>query len=99
MSAAPSASSPQSPERPGGPGTPPAVPDPALLRKVALSSLLGTVIEYYDFLLYGTMAALVFGPLFFPESNSAVGTIAAFGTLAMRLCRTARRRCRLRALR
>ncbi|NDZ78670.1 MHS family MFS transporter [Streptomyces sp. SID10853] len=95
MPAAPSASSPPSPERPGGPGKgsgtpgnpenpPPTAPDPtpALLRKVALSSLLGTVIEYYDFLLYGTMTALVFGPLFFPESNPTVGTIAAFGTLA-----------------
>ncbi|KXX60419.1 MFS transporter [Rhodococcus sp. LB1] len=54
----------------------------AQLRKVALSSLLGTVIEYYDFLLYSTMAALVFGRLFFPSSNPAVSTIAAFGTLA-----------------
>ncbi|MFF0424793.1 MFS transporter [Streptomyces sp. NPDC004520] len=56
--------------------------DPALLRRVALSSLLGTVIEYYDFLLYGTMAALVLGELFFPASDPTVGTIAAFGTLA-----------------
>ncbi|MDI3387516.1 MFS transporter [Streptomyces sp. B-S-A8] len=73
MSAAPS---PKDPARPAG------SPDPALLRKVALSSLLGTVIEYYDFLLYGTMAALVLGPLFFPESNPTVGMIASFGTLA-----------------
>ncbi|MFD3533852.1 MFS transporter [Streptomyces sp. NPDC058664] len=70
MSPAPS---PHTPERPT---------DPALLRRVALSSLLGTVIEYYDFLLYGTMAALVLGRLFFPESDPTVGTIAAFGTLA-----------------
>lgn len=56
--------------------------DIAQLRKVTLSSLLGTTIEYYDFLLYSTMAALVFGDLFFPSSNSAVSTIAAFGTLA-----------------
>lgn len=55
---------------------------PALLRRVALSSLLGTAIEYYDFLVYGTMSALVFGVLFFPESDPAVATIAAFGTLA-----------------
>nr|WP_317453336.1 MFS transporter [Streptomyces xanthii] len=47
-----------------------------------MSSFLGTVIEYYDFLVYGTMAALAFGQLFFPQSNPAAGTIAAFGTLA-----------------
>ncbi|KUI25021.1 MFS transporter [Mycobacterium sp. IS-1742] len=57
-------------------------PDPALLRRVAISSLLGTAIEYYDFLVYGTMSALVFGVVFFPESDPAVATIAAFGTLA-----------------
>ncbi|MGN5239373.1 MFS transporter [Rhodococcus sp. SJ-3] len=59
-----------------------AVVDRSQLRKVTLSSLLGTTIEYYDFLLYSTMAALVLGDLFFPASNSAVSTIAAFGTLA-----------------
>ena len=53
-----------------------------MLRRVAISSLLGTAIEYYDFLVYGTMSALVFGMLFFPQSDPAVGTIAAFGTLA-----------------
>ena len=57
-------------------------PGSAGLRRVALSSLLGTAIEYYDFLVYGTMSALVFGLVFFPESNPAVATIAAFGTLA-----------------
>ena len=57
-------------------------PGPAVLRRVAVSSLLGTAIEYYDFLVYGTMSALVFGAIFFPESDPAVGTIAAFGTLA-----------------
>lgn len=57
-------------------------PSSALLRRVALSSLLGTAIEYYDFLVYGTMSALVFGLVFFPNSDPAVATIAAFGTLA-----------------
>jgi metabolite-proton symporter len=44
--------------------------------------MLGTAVEFYDFLLYGTIAALVFGPLFFPGADPAIGTIAAFGTFA-----------------
>jgi metabolite-proton symporter len=52
------------------------------LRRVALSGLLGTAVEFYDFLVYGTVAALVFGELFFPGADPAVGTIAAFGTFA-----------------
>ncbi|MFF8605754.1 MFS transporter [Streptomyces sp. NPDC015346] len=52
------------------------------LRRVALSGLLGTAVEFYDFLVYGTVAALVFGELFFPTADPAVGTIAAFGTFA-----------------
>ncbi|MGW6024131.1 MFS transporter [Streptomyces sp. NPDC055099] len=55
---------------------------PGQLRRVALSGLLGTAIEFYDFLVYGTVAALVFGDLFFPEADPAVGTVAAFGTFA-----------------
>ncbi|WP_030544258.1 MFS transporter [Streptomyces albus] len=56
--------------------------DQRQLRRVALSSMLGTAIEFYDFLVYGTLAALVFGSLFFPGADPAVGTIAAFGTFA-----------------
>lgn len=52
------------------------------LRRVALSGLLGTAVEFYDFLVYGTVAALAFGELFFPGADPAVGTIAAFGTFA-----------------
>ncbi|GGK68975.1 MFS transporter [Streptomyces flaveus] len=52
------------------------------MRRVALSGLLGTAVEFYDFLVYGTVAALVFGELFFPGADPAVGTIAAFGTFA-----------------
>ncbi|WP_433755606.1 MFS transporter [Nocardia sp. CA-135398] len=57
-------------------------PDRRVLGRVALSSLLGTAIEYYDFLLYATMTALVFRQVFFPNSDPALATIAAFGTLA-----------------
>ncbi|MFE5813766.1 MFS transporter [Streptomyces sp. NPDC056479] len=56
------------------------------LRRVALSGLLGTAVEFYDFLVYGTVAALVFGELFFPGADPAVGTIAAFGTFAAGYC-------------
>jgi MFS transporter, MHS family, shikimate and dehydroshikimate transport protein len=62
------------------PSPPP--PDTRQLRRVALSGLLGTAVEFYDFLVYGTVAALVFGDLFFPRADPAVGTIAAFGTFA-----------------
>ncbi|MFH8562385.1 MFS transporter [Streptomyces sp. NPDC017988] len=55
---------------------------PGQLRRVALSGLIGTAVEFYDFLVYGTVAALVFGDLFFPEADPAVGTVAAFGTFA-----------------
>ncbi|MET9828204.1 MFS transporter [Streptomyces sp. NPDC006385] len=57
-------------------------PDSRQLRRVALSGLLGTAVEFYDFLVYGTVAALVFGDLFFPRADPAVGTVAAFGTFA-----------------
>ncbi|MEV2275313.1 MFS transporter [Nocardiopsis sp. NPDC049922] len=56
--------------------------DPREIRRVALSSYIGTTVEMYDFLLYGTAAALVFGPLFFPDLDPLVGVIASFGTLA-----------------
>ncbi len=57
-------------------------PDSRQLRRVAVSGLLGTAVEFYDFLVYGTVAALVFGDLFFPQADPAVGTVAAFGTFA-----------------
>jgi MHS family shikimate/dehydroshikimate transporter-like MFS transporter len=50
------------------------------IRTVALASLIGTTIEWYDFFLYGTAAALVFNRLFFPTFDPLTGTLAAFGT-------------------
>ena len=47
---------------------------------VAAASLIGTTIEWYDFFLYGTAAALVFNRLYFPTFDPLAGTLAAFGT-------------------
>lgn len=53
------------------------------MRRVANSSLVGCVLEWYDFYLYGFAAALVFGPLFFPNVSPLTATLAAFGTFAV----------------
>jgi MFS transporter, MHS family, shikimate and dehydroshikimate transport protein len=53
---------------------------PTELKRVVVSSVIGTAVEWYDFLIYGTATALVFNKLFFPLSDPALGTIAAFGT-------------------
>jgi MFS family permease len=50
----------------------------AQLRRAVIASTVGTTIEWYDFLLYGTVTALVFGKLFFPKSNPIVGVLEAF---------------------
>jgi MFS family permease len=50
----------------------------AQLRRAVIASTVGTTIEWYDFLLYGTVTALVFGKLFFPKSNPVVGVLEAF---------------------
>ena len=53
------------------------------VKKVAAASFIGTSIEWYDFFLYGTAAALVFGDLFFPEAEPLIGTLLAFSTYAV----------------
>ena len=54
----------------------------ANMRKVALTALAGTSIEWYDFFLYATAAALVFPSAFFPGSSPTIGLILSFGTFA-----------------
>ena len=53
------------------------------IRKVAIASFIGTTIEWYDFFLYGTASALVFGRLFFPNYDPLTGTLQAFAIYAV----------------
>ena len=51
--------------------------------RVALASMVGTSIEWYDFFIFGAASALVFGRLFFPNVSELAGTLAAFATFAV----------------
>ncbi|MET3932139.1 MFS transporter [Arthrobacter sp. OAP107] len=64
-----------------GPDAP--VPSQTNRRRTVVSSALGTTIEWYDFLLYGFLAPVVFNQLFFPTFDPVVGTIIVFSTLAV----------------
>ncbi len=56
---------------------------PTSVRRVAVASCIGTTIEFYDFFIYGTAAALVFPTVFFPALGSTAGTVASFATFAV----------------
>lgn len=60
---------------------PPSAPRQPVI--AGLASMVGTTIEWYDFFLYGTAAALIFNKLFFPGLDPLTGTLAAFGTYAV----------------
>jgi MFS transporter, MHS family, shikimate and dehydroshikimate transport protein len=60
----------------------PAVDNERRIKLVVAASMIGTVIEWYDFFVYGTAAALVFAPLFFSSASPTMGTLAAFATYA-----------------
>ena len=62
----------------------PLVEDQAVqLRRAIIASTIGTMIEWYDFYIYGIVTGLVFGKLFFPESEPLTGTLQAFGVYAV----------------
>ena len=55
--------------------------------RVLTASLVGTAVEFFDFYIFGTAAALVFGPLFFPSSSTAAQQMAAFDAAVARKSR------------
>ena len=53
------------------------------IRQVSVASLVGTALEWYDYFLFGTAAALIFNGLFFPEQDPLTGTLLAFATFGV----------------
>ena len=73
----------QRPNESHDPGPAGAAVDQRQVRLAAVSSVIGTSIEWYDFFLYGTAAAIVFPTVFFPHSSSYSGTLESFATYAV----------------
>ena len=71
-------------------------PDPSKLRRVVAGATVGTALEWYDFFIYGTAAALVFGDLFFSDPSPGAGTLIAVRDVRRRLRRAPVRRHDLR---
>ena len=61
----------------------PAPPSRQTMRRVAFASFVGTAIEYYDFYIYGTAAALVFPKVFFPEQTPVIAALLSFATFGV----------------
>ncbi|MER6162771.1 shikimate transporter [Streptomyces sp. NPDC001868] len=70
-------SSTQHPATAGGTGA------PGVAKRAAIASFMGAVVDWYDFFLYGIVAGLLFGDLFFPGASPAVGTLAAWATFGV----------------
>jgi len=66
-----------------GAQTDPSEVTPQKIRRVLLAAVVGTVIEWYDFVLFAVASGLIFNKLFFPSMSPAAGTLASFATLAV----------------